>query len=329
MKLTLAQIQAAARGVAYVSEEAALVRLHRFTPEQENMYRSTNADHYLRTFATAGVILEFDTDSKFLGLSAAVSLASSRPWFVHSIFVDGKPIGQLTGDLMPSETCYAQGRWDLGEGQKRVKIYFPWTACSMIQALELDDEAIFMPVVKPKKVLIFGDSITQGYDAALPEESYASILADNLDGNCLNKAIGGEVFRPELAVLRDEGPVDLITVAYGTNDWNGRTPDLWIHNAREFYTELRKNYPDTKILVLAPVWRGDWQSDKPGGDFRQVAQTLEEIAVQIGNALFIDCFDFIPHDPAYYSPDVLHPNSDGFRCYGEKLLEVLKKENLV
>ena len=329
MKLTLEQLESAVVGAAYVSAEDGMVRLHRFTQAQEEMYRQTNADHYLRTSATAGVVLEFDTDSRYLDLSVAVCQGSSRLWFVHSIFVNGQSIGRLTGSLTPQELCYTGGRWFLGDGQKRVKILFPWSAGSMIRSLELDDGASFTPVEKSGKILIFGDSITQSYDAALPEDAYASIVANALNANCINKAIGGEVFRPELAALPDEGDVELISVAYGTNDWNGRTPEQWKHNARAFYTQLRKNYPEARILVLAPVWRGDWQSDKPGGEFRQVAKILEEIAGQIGNALFVDCFDFIPHDPAYFSPDVLHPNSDGFRCYGKGLLDVLKAEKII
>ena len=327
MKLTFEQIQSAAQGVAYVTDEGGLVRLHRFTREQEDMYQATDAEHYLRTFATAGISLEFDTDSKCLSLAVTVGKGSSRLWFVHSIFVNGKPIGQLRGDLTPPEFTNAEERWDLGEGQKRVQIFFPWSASSMIRWLELDDDAQFKPVVKVKKILLFGDSISQGYDAVLPEESYASILADQLGGNCLNKAIGGEVFRPELAALKDDGPVDLISVAYGTNDWNGKTPDQWEHNARAFYAQLRKNYPDTKIMVLAPVWRGDWQASKPGGEFRHVAEVLRVIADEIGNAKFVDCFGFIPADPACYSPDVLHPNSLGFRYYAAGLLDVLKKDD--
>ena len=329
MKLTLEQIQAAARGVAYVTEEDGVVRLHRFTKAQEDLYSKTSPEFYAKAFATAGVILEFDTDSQFLELSVTVRKGSSRLWFAHSIFVNGQSVGNLTSTLTPDKQYQASGRWCLGEGQKRVKILFPWSACSMIRALELDDGASFMPVVKSKKVLIFGDSITQGYDAALPEDSYASMLANALDGSCLDKAIGGEVFRTKLSTLPDEGPIDLITVAYGTNDWFFKDADALQRHARTFYAQLRKLYPETKIVVMAPVWRGDWQADKPAGDFRSIAALLKDIAEEIGNTLFVDCFDFIPHDPAYFSPDVLHPNSDGFRCYGEKLLEVLHKENLL
>ena len=329
MKLTFEQFQAATRGVAYVTEDDGLVRFHRFTREQEDLYSHCSEEFYAKAFATAGVILEFDTDSENLAFSVVVAKGSSRPWFVHSIFVDGQPIGQLDGQLNPPELTHAEGRWNLGKGQKRVKICFPWSAGSVVKALELDDGASFVPVVKAKKVLCFGDSITQGYAAAMPEESYASILANAIDGNCLNKAIGGEVFRTGLSLLPDEGEIDLITVAYGTNDWFFKDADAISRHAKAFYKNLRKLYPQTKIVVMAPVWRGNWQDKLPSGDFRNLAVLLKQIAEEIGNALFVDCFDFIPHDPKYYVPDVLHPNSDGFRLYGEQLVQVLKKENLL
>ena len=169
MKLTLDQIRASARGVAYVSEAEDMIQLHRFTPEQEELYSHTSPEFYAKVFATAGVVLEFDTDSQNLALAVTVSKGSSRPFFVHSIFANGEPVGQLAGDLAP-EAINAEDRWGLGEGQKRVKICFPWSAISKIRALELDDGAQFVPVVKTKKVLCFGDSITQGYAAAQPEE---------------------------------------------------------------------------------------------------------------------------------------------------------------
>ena len=76
MKLTFEQIQSAARGVAYVSEENGLVRFHRFTPEQEELYSHCSAEFYAKAFATAGVVLEFDTDSENLTLSVVVAKGS-------------------------------------------------------------------------------------------------------------------------------------------------------------------------------------------------------------------------------------------------------------
>ena len=325
MKLTIDQLQAAARGVAYITEEDGRVRLHRFTAAQEEMYCLCNAEHYDRSFATAGVVLEFDTNSTQLRLAVRCRKGSSRHWFVHSIFVNGKRIGELRGKFTPPETVDAEDTWQLGSDTKRVKLVFPWSAGSEICALELDDGASFMPVKPEKTVLIYGDSITHGYDASLPELSYASILAEHLGADCINKAIGGEIFRPALAELADRVEPSLITVAYGTNDWSGVNNEKLESNANRFFALLRKHYPNSPILMLAPVWRGDWQRERPAVAFREIPALFESIAQKIGNAYVVDCFGFIPPDPANFSPDVIHPNDDGFAHYAKGVVTALKE----
>ena len=329
MKLTIEQISAAARGVAYVTQEEERVRLHRFTPAQEEMYRLCNAEHYDRSYATAGVILEFDTDSAMVRLAVRCRKGSSRHWFVHSLFVNGERVGQLRGTYIPPESADTEETWQLGSGTKRVKIQFPWSAGSEVCALELDDGASFVPFKPEKLCLIYGDSITHGYDAAVPENSYASILAEHLGMNCINKAIGGEIFRPALGKLQDDGEPVLITVAYGTNDWSGVNNEKLERNATEFFTALRQNYPNAPIVMLTPVWRGDWQRERPAVAFREIPALFASIAEKVGNCFVVDCFDFIPHDPANFSPDVLHPNDAGFDFYAKGVIEAIDKLNIL
>lgn len=325
MKLSMEQISEAARGVAYVSEEEGLVRLHRFTEEQEQLYERVGAEHYFRSFATAGVVLEFDTDSESLLLDVRVSKGSSRRWFAHSVLVNGKSVGTLGGTHPDGGHGDFVGSWSLGQGEKRVKLLFPWGVYSRIRRLELSDGAAFQPVKKSRKVLIYGDSITHGYDATVPERSYASQLADYLDGDCINKAIGGEVFRPALSEFPDPIQPELITVAYGTNDWPRRPVEELGENARAFLAGLRKAYPNAKIVVFAPIWRrisNELRFDKP---FGVIAECLKEIVAEMDNASFIDCFDFVPHDLDYYAADGTHPNDRGFACYAEGVIRALKE----
>ena len=325
MKLSKEQLFSCARGAVYATQEEDAVRLHRFTPAQEEFYRNYNEEHYARSFATAGVVLEFDTDSESLSLAVTCRKGSSRHWFVHSVFVNGERIGELRGKYAEKEIAEAEESWSLGAGNKRVKIIFPWSSGSYIRALELDDGAAFVAVKPAKTALIYGDSITHGYDAKLPENSYASILAEHLGMNCINKAIGGAVFRPDMAVLKDAVEPEIITVAYGTNDWSGVNNEKLEANATGFFAALRANYPHTPIVMLAPVWRGDWQRERPAVAFRQIPEIFEKIAAQVGNAYVVDCFDAIPHDKANYSPDVLHPNSDGFAHYAKCVIEAVDK----
>lgn len=72
----------------------------------------------------------------------------------------------------------------------------------MIREIEIDDGSVILPAKKSRKIIMYGDYITQGYDAASPSLSYASRLADLLDADCINKGIGGSLFTPELAKIK-------------------------------------------------------------------------------------------------------------------------------
>jgi hypothetical protein len=46
------------------------------------------------------------------------------------------------------------------------------------------------------------------------------------------------------------------------------------------------------------------------------------------NVTVIDCSDFIPPLPDYFTDDImLHPNDMGFLYYGHKLANIIVKEN--
>lgn len=329
MNLTLEQIRSAARGVARVEERDGQIAFFRFTEAQSLFYQQRDPDFFRKSKSTSGVVLEFDTDSENLSLEAEVSSGSSRRFIAHTVLVNGVPRAHL-GDVLPPdrETGVLSGSISLGAGQKRVKILFPWAVCSRLRFLRLDDGSHFSPVQKDKTLILFGDSITQGYDSALPEHSYAAQLTAWLDWNGINKAIGGEIFCPELAALPDAAAPDLITVAYGTNDWSKCAGEALFHNSREFYRNLRRTYPDTRILALSPIWRADMDRENKACPFREVAAHLREVAREIGNADFIDCYGFVPQNTGLFSDAYLHPNEEGFRHYARGLIGQLSRLEL-
>lgn len=331
MNLTLEQIKSLAHGAADVEKVDGEICLYRFNKAQRDAYLARSAhysDFYKKALSTAGVSLEFDTDSETLCLSVSVARGSSRSFFVHSVFVDGVRIGELSGEFAEGQQIVqCEKSFFLDTGVKRVRIVFPWSAASRIRALTVDDGARVSPVQKRRTIVQFGDSITQGYDAMWPENAYSVRLAQYLDADGLNKGIGAEIFWPELALLPENRKPDLITVAYGTNDWSRCSAEEFLHNSQAFYRNLRKTYPDVKIVALAPTWRADNDLKKAAGPFAGIAAQLAGIAAEIGNAVLIDCVDLIPHDRNYYSDRYLHPNDQGFRHYAEglcaKIAEVL------
>ncbi len=336
MKLTYEQIKSAACGVARVEEKNGYIQLLRFTKEQEELYKTVTKDFFNKTFATAGVRLAFRTNSRKLFLSALFEQASSRTYFAVDVKVNGELFGTLD-NCGGGEVCFENERenyklgeyakeFELPDGENEIMMYFPWSCRVKIGEIAIDDGASFEPIHRKKQILMIGDSITQGYCAVHPSCRYAAMLADAIGAEERNKAIGGEVFRPELALLCDDNyEPDYITVAYGTNDWSTKTREAFHENCRGFYEAISKNYPNAKIFAIAPIWRADLEKGTAFGKFSDVAKEIESIVAPLGNVTFIDAFDCVPEDEKYFADLYLHPNDAGFLHYAKNIYEKIKQ----
>lgn len=324
MKLTVEQIHSIARGAVRIEEQDGKICLFRFTKEQEELYKATNTDFYNKSFATAGIVFEFITNSRHLAMTTEVASGSSRKFFEHSIFVNGKKYAGL--DCRGDNCGIFSGSWTLPNGDKTIKIYFPWSTASRLHSFELDDGASLVPVKKERTMIMFGDSITHGYDARHPENSYASRLSDALDTYTVNKGIGGERFFPALAALKDPIDPDYITVAYGTNDWSKGDKEAFETKCEGFYKALSENYPNAKIFAITPIWRKAYPDTVNAiGTLDDVAAHIEKVTADLPNVTVINGIDLVPWDAKYFAPDVLHPNDRGFKHYFENLVAEIKK----
>lgn len=336
MKLNLNTIKEIATGAAEVKEENGNIALNRFTAAQEELYRVRDKDLYAKTFSTAGIRLSFETDSKKMFLKIKVSASSSRKYFSVDVFADGKPIDYIDNyshmeipvdyTMLNCELGEFSKEFSLGEGTKRMCIYMPWSVKAEICELSLDDNAAIKAVKPQKKLLAFGDSITHGYDALRSSNRYASRLADMLEAEEFNKAIGAEIFFPELAAEKDGINPDYITVAYGTNDWSKTDEETFKRNCSEFYSNLASAYPTSEIFAITPIWRKDMNNYRPMGDFCKIEQFIKETTADFENITVITGIDFVPHDEKYYSDLYLHPNDNGFEYYAEALYKEIKRK---
>lgn len=337
MKLTTEQIASVTLGAERVTNEKGGTGFHRFTAEQEEIYRLYRDDFYQKTFCSSGVKLSFKTDSRTLGLNADVYKHSTRSYISFDVFVNGKCIGNIDNFShveIPAEyaTLTFEGgnfekTFELGEGEKAVEIYLPWSCLTVINELALEDGASLVPVRPAKRMITFGDSITQGYDALRPSNRYAAKLANFLSAEERCKGIGGEGFFPELARSKDDGyDPDYISVAYGTNDWSHAVSrEELTARCLEFYTALRETYPRAKIFAISPIWRKDEGKYSAFGTFDEMQKLIAEIAESLPEVYFIEGYNAVPHDESYFADLYLHPNDRGFECYAEKVCAQIKK----
>lgn len=334
MKLKLDQITAAALGAAYVTEETDGISFHRLTAPQEDVYRRLRDETMLRKAqATAGVVLSFRTDSRILSLKGTFGPAWTRHFCSVDVTASGTYLGSVDNfSHLSMEGNYAsvvcergpfKKDFNLGPGEKTVKIYLPWSASVALTELSLEDGSSFAPVRPGKKLLFIGDSITQGYDALRPMNRWPARVADALGMEEVNKSVGGESFFPELVAEAEELNPAAVFLAWGTNDWGLGTRDSLLENAPKVFRHLRQKYPNAPLYAIIPIWRGDSKPDRVYGDFEQMRADIRGFAEAAG-AICIDGYDLVPHDPKFFGDLRLHPNDEGFSHYAKGVLKAMK-----
>ncbi len=332
MQLDLITLRAIAKGAARIEQTAEGFRFYRFTAAQEAQYATLHPDLLRKTYSTPGVCLELVTDSTHIGLEAAFAPSTTRKFYAFDIVCDGAPVASITNaaptdPLFATDFSLAAINEDvlLPPGRKTVRLVFPWSVTPTVRAVTLDDGASVEPTPARDVMLFFGDSITHGYDALRPSETYACRIADRLGMDMVNKAIGGEVFFPELLEAADDLDPRYIAVAYGTNDWFKTDFTVFEKNCRRFYARLAEKYPRATIFALAPIWRKDHADIHPFGDFARVREVIFDAAARQGNIIPLDGYDFVPHDgDTYFSDLMLHPNTAGFAHYAQNLYAAMK-----
>lgn len=339
MKLDLNDYRRITLGSAAVTEEGEKIRFHRFTEEEELFYKQRDAmkgsDLSSRCSAPAGIKLCFATDSKSLKINVTASAATSRRYFSFDVFENGRLIGYL--DNFKEEELlenYTEQEFPLGmhersfvlsDGMKELAVYFPYSVFIDDIKIELEDGAEIEPVRPKKKLLVYGDSISQGYDAIRPSHRYTARIADFLGAEEINKAIGGEIFVPELVEEKLDFNPDYIIVAYGTNDWSTTDGKDFYQNVKSFYGFLSQNYPYSVIFAITPIWRLNYEESKPFGDFFSVERIIRDATSDFKNVNVIPGFDLVGHDKKLFADLRLHPRDAGFDEYYENLSKKIEE----
>lgn len=316
--------------LSYSFDENGSLHFHRFSEKQRETYCQETQDWAAKTKASASVTVDFITDSDFIALKFDLYPGSSQRWGSIDLYVDGVfCANRYADDLSVKLAGFA-----LPAGQHRVTVYFPWSAETVVNEVHLSDGASVLPVEKSCKILAFGDSITQGYTSKFTSLSYVNQTARALDAEVVNQGIGGYYFN-EATI--DESILsykpDVITVAYGTNDYSRtESREQFAEASGRYIRKLAALFPNTKLLGILPLYRNDLNHQA-----RKVYRTYSlDDARDILRSHYEACPNGyvleetgIPHIPQAYAPDYLHPNEFGFSIMAQgvtrKLQQLLKR----
>lgn len=211
----------------------------------------------------------------------------------------------------------------LGDGEKHICIHLPFSVYFYLKELALDDESYAECVRPSKKLLAFGDSITQGYDSLRPSETYIARLCNMLDMELYNKGIGGEIFPVSLATCSDNFTPDLITVAYGTN-YFWMNEHSFLKDCRAFFENLTKTYEGIKIIAITPIWRADHAEKTFFGYFSDIEKGIINNTKDLSNITVISGINLIPQNEKYFGDLNVHPSGEGFKYFAENLYNEIK-----
>lgn len=284
----------------------------RFTERQLNVYAASEALS-LRSRCLAGCRLELRTDSAYIRFDYTLK-GRARKSVYFDIWVDGRWLAD-TGEDNPASPD-GSFLYEIGgkEGEvKHICIDLPHNAELVFRSFELAPGAVCEPVGGADGgLLCLGDSITQGMDAKHPSSTYAAMLARSLDLPLLNQGVGGYVFNPDSLDENVSFKPQIVTIAYGTNDWGRYATMAEFRDKCAAYLDAASRlYADARIYVLTPIWRSIRNDRKPLGTFDELAQTIKDIAVEYPGFHVIDGESLVPHGGRLFA-DGTHPTDEGF-----------------
>ena len=183
-----------------------------------------------------------------------------------------------------------------------------------------------------------GDSITEGCmaihartDSWVAHLSELISAAQGFELNTTNRGIGGTKMCTEhqhFPAAKDTvqqyivplNP-DLVTVAYGINDFHaGTTLDTFLADYRAYLEELTGSCPDAVVIVCGLCCKGN---DQDSMRVREWNKALRELVEEFG-LIYCETYDDM-YGVNWILADGLHPNNAGYRMIASTVFRVLNE----
>ena len=271
-----------------------------------------------RAFFSAGIRLELKTSSTFIAFDYKADFGVSLSERSNSL--DVWVNGALYSVLRPKERVGSL-RVELPSGEKRVTVYLPLDCRFSIKNFEIN--GTYKSVSdKGQRVLVIGDSITQGYGPMISSGSYFNELQRLTGYNMLCQGIGGYRCEPQDLMYVEGFMPDKIITFLGTNWYNAPNEYDYEGATVGFYERLTELYPSVQIISVSPLWRCD-----DGFEEERFAWCRDIVKREIQkhkNITYVDGFTLVPNVEECYC-DKLHPNEYGCLMLATNLYKEMKK----
>lgn len=318
MILTSEQLKKLFKGAVYFTERDGYLTPYRYSKAQVEYMARAEYDWGWRMRAgfSGGIRIELLTDAREISMEYRASHSHER-----SNTVDLYINGVRHDSYHIEEKLSGKIKFTPPSGEKRVTIYLPCESLFEIKNFSVSGE--YTPISdNGEKILVIGDSITQG---AGPDEagcSYLNILTREMPYTFLGQGIGGYRYEPQ-DLMRVEGfEPDKLIVFLGTNYYEYALTEGGYNYGlavEEFYKKLNELYPDIPTLVITPLFRtnaNEWNK------FLWCINKIKTEAEKYSNITVADGFELMPNESECLA-DGVHPNIRGSRLLADAVKQRL------
>ena len=320
MKLSANSLKKLVKGACYFEINRGYLISYKYSKAQLDLMNQEGYDEFWRDRGSfsAGIRIELKTDSNFISFDYMAH--KGTPLNDRSNSIDVWINGTLCSVMHP-EKSVGNLKIDLPKGEKLVCIYLPCD--SQFRVKNFTIEGSYKSVKsKGQRVLVIGDSITQGYGSMFSSGSYFNELQRLTGYNMLNQGIGGYRCEPDDLMYVEGFEPDKIITFLGTNWYDA--PDQYDYEKAtvDFYKRLTELYPKKQILSISPIWRGNDDLDKER--FAWCCEIVKRECSKYENITLVDGFTLIPNVLDCYC-DKVHPNEYGCAMLAKNIQGEMKK----
>jgi len=235
---------------------------------------------------------------------------------------------------------YRPGRW-FHDHNIEVSYRRSGPASALGKSGTLPKTMALLKATKKLTIGVSGDSISTGLDAsgmtkAYPfQPGYADLVAAQLRATFRNEIVlhnravsGWSVANgvTDLPKLLESKP-DLIIVAYGMNDVGRKDPKWFGQRTREIIDRIRKELPDTEIiLVSSMLGNAEWVHTPRDmfGKYRDELKALTGEGIALADVTAVwELLLKNKHDLDLTGNGLNHPNDFGHRLYAQAILQLI------
>lgn len=284
------------QGAAFANIDKNGLNFHRFDSNLLNNITAVNVNA-TRAKTTSGVKLSFYTRSDTVRLtfdyvvgdeyrnSSKFTTYQNGTYVSTPAFSLADPVEGATRFVMELQSTGSPG--DL----IRYDVVFPNWANPILSAMELKTNTVLEAgnPIPTKKLVVLGDSISHGTGQGTTAAGYPCQVAEALDMELFNMAVGGGKIAPEVAdLLQYFEPVDAIWVLVGFNDWQGASKSIeTISNDYEtLLATIRRHQPDAELFcctLVATTLTNDLESGVTVDEVRQAVADVVNARISAGD----------------------------------------------